>query len=1673
MHNQDGDDYDLSALGVTIDLNNNGLADSGEPVLEAGGTVSLEPGESVHFVITGTVPANAQVDQEARVLISATTTGQQVRMTNIDTIIVTDLAALSITKSASQLTPQPGDVVTFTLDTANDSTADAAGIPVEVDGVPISLVVVRDVIPANTTLDRVQPITNATPLYHQLGAPEHRYTSTPPADLSQVDAVGVAQPRLQVGERLTLVFSVVIHNNATGTISNIGEVAFDNGADRVREPSNTVELNVPTVLPTIHYYRDATYTGIVTSISLGEMVFVQGDAAACNTDPTQVERHVIIITADRTGDIEVFEAIESDPNTGLFRIEPPPLTLDAAFNPVQSGNGAIETQANDTLTARLEGCGTAFVETVLLIDPFGVVFDSKTNEPVPGAVVRLIDVTGQGNGGQPGEAALVFEEVGIAPVLGPNANAGQAADGTTRQTLVDAPSTLSTDEAGAFTFPLVRPSTYRLEITPPAGYRFPSTIPPALLPPGRFIDASGSYNGTFEVDSLSPVRIDIPVDRDDAGGLFVEKKASAQVVELGEFLDYTLRIQNNREVAVDNVTLSDTLPAGFGLERGSVRLDGVRQNDPQGSPGPALVFALGAIPAREIVTLTYRVRVRPGALQGDGINRAQAQSDIPFPVISNIAAVQVDVRDDVFSDQGFIIGKVYVDCNHNDIQDAGEQGIPGVRLYLENGTFAITDSAGKYNFFGVTPQTHVLKVDADSMPAGSKLVSLSNRHAGSASSRFVDLKKRELHKADFAEGSCSPQVMTEVEARREQSAQLLPETEKGIKTELLFDADRGRVINPRKQPASGLIEGEERVPRFTTSQPPEPAATTSPVLPSESRLVAPENDLHGILSQLDITLDFLDLRDGDILPIAQTRVRVKGRAQTTLALVVNGTELPDTRVGQKTADPQSGVQVWEYIGVTLEPGQNTLTLIQRDPFGNPRGEKTITLTAPDQLGAIQIVGPGTDAVADGHTPAPITVQLEDMEGLPVTVRTPVTLVSDRGRWEVTDLDPLLPGVQVFIEGGSGTFPLLPPYEPGDVVVKASSGVLHEEAVIAFLPELRPLLAVGVIEGTINVSKLNAKALTPVREQDSFERELRELSFTEGDGKVRGGGRAAFFLKGKIKGEYLLTMAYDSDKDTEERLFRDIQPDRFYPVYGDASVRGFDAQSTGRFYVRVDKNRSYLLYGDFTTETLTPARQLGQFSRSQTGAKLHYENDRVSVNVFGSLDDHRQVVEEIPGRGISGPYTLSNRDIVENSEKVELLTRDRDQPELILNIEPQVRFEDYEFDALSGSLLFREPVPSIDLNLNPIVIRVTYEIEQGGEDFWVAGIDGQVVVTEHLEVGGSYARDDNPEDRLDMYSGNAILKLAEDTRLIGEISATNRDHNGFGIGWRADLRHKGLKLDASAHVARTGKDFDNPSAGIARERFEVRAQALYRLTDRTHVSGEVIHTEDMANGGQRDGGELTLTQNFGNNIFAELGVRHTRETTAPAQRETADATPFESTSVRSKLGAQMPFLPQLSLFGEYEQDVQHLDRRVAAVGGEYQFLRRGRVYARHELISSLSGPFSLNSNQTRHTTLAGVDYDYTQGGQVFSEYRIRDGVAARDAHAAIGLRHRFRLAEGLLLHAGIERIQTVEGPDDRDGTSLTGSISYTAHPLWKGTARLELRESPGNNSLLNTIGVAYN
>src|ERR1044072_8050887 len=109
----------------------------------------------------------------------------------------------------------------------------------------------------------------------------------------------------------------------------------------------------------------------------------------------------------------------------------------------------------------------------------------------------------------------------------------------------------------------------------------------------------------------------------------------------------------------------------------------------------------------------------------------------------------------------------------------------------------------------------------------------------------------------------------------------------------------------------------------------------------------------------------------------------------------------------------------------------------------------------------------------------------------------------------------------------------------------------------------------------------------------------------------------FFLKGKTLGSSLLTAAYDSERDTRERLFRDIQPDEFYPIYGDSSLKGFEAQSTGQLYVRIDNKKSYLLYGDFVTQAPNDIQQLGNYNRSLNGVREHFENHVVSANAWAS------------------------------------------------------------------------------------------------------------------------------------------------------------------------------------------------------------------------------------------------------------------------------------------------------------------------------------------------------------------------------------------------------------------------------------------------------------------------
>jgi hypothetical protein len=317
-----------------------------------------------------------------------------------------------------------------------------------------------------------------------------------------------------------------------------------------------------------------------------------------------------------------------------------------------------------------------------------------------------------------------------------------------------------------------------------------------------------------------------------------------------------------------------------------------------------------------------------------------------------------------------------------------------------------------------------------------------------------------------------------------------------------------------------------------------------------------------------------------------------------------------------------------------------------------------------------------------------------------------------------------------------------------------------------------MVAAGLVEGIVSLR--NKSAITPVRRGDGFEQEIESWSRDFNGGKHSAAARTAFFVKGTIRGDLLLTAAYDSDKDTRARLLRDVRPDELYPVYGDASLRSFDARSADRLYVRIDKNKSYALYGDFVTGdgftqaigqgavASLKARSLGNFNRTATGVRLHHEQGNLAGNVFAFRDSLRQVVEEIASQG-SGPYGLRNDGVLEGSEKIEVLVRDRNQPSRIVSVRALVRLVDYTFEPFSGRVLLTSFLPSVDDELNPVSLRVTYEVDQGGSEFWVVGGDAQWRATEQLEIGGSVRA------RFDVLGAASIhLSLSHDAGIASAV-----------------------------------------------------------------------------------------------------------------------------------------------------------------------------------------------------------------------------------------------------------------------------------------------------------------
>ena len=800
-----------------------------------------------------------------------------------------------------------------------------------------------------------------------------------------------------------------------------------------------------------------------------------------------------------------------------------------------------------------------------------------------------------------------------------------------------------------------------------------------------------------------------------------------------------------------------------------------------------------------------------------------------------------------------------------------------------------------------------------------------------------------------------------------------------------------------------------------------------------------------------------------------------------------------------------------------------------------------------RVGRLQVDVRGAGAAADGVTPVSITVTVFDRAGAVLPDAVLLTIEhSGTARLQMSgtatdefgpsrkDADRRVPGTQLKVVGGTATFELIAPSQPEDVLLRLTAGEAEVSGLIGFSPDLREMIAAGLVEGVIGSTRRRYdSAITPARIDDGFEAELRQWSRSFDHGRGTAAVRAALFLKGKIRGDMLLTMAYDSDKDTRARLLKDIRPEEFYPVYGDSSVKGFEARSSSKLFVRLDKDRHFLLYGDFSTgDAYTAAsggglvagnrlRQLGAYQRVMTGVRGHWETANGVANVYASRDTLRHVVEEIPANGTSGPFAVSGTQALEHSEQVQLVVRDRNNRDAVLSVTTLVRLNDYSFEPFSGRILLTRPVPSQDAEGNPVSLRISYEIDQGGNPFWLAGADAQINLGERVTVGGSAVEDRNPNARFRLASVNAGVKLSAQTSLVAELALTDADlaalrptlssdgesplpggATTLGRAGRIELAHRSDTLTAKVYASRIGEGFANNAAGVLPGSQQVGASAALKTTDTVTLKADAQRTDDTGNEARRTGltigAEVVLTPALtvggGLRRIEEEGRIRGALTTIGANPSAGSyftpgseggfsgagsSTLFNVNNALASTGAAPGTVPdlaattafvtasfkatdRLTLRGLAEADVTGDDRHRVELGASYQLAERTRLYLRGESQTGLSSQYALDSSTHSNAIALGIDGSYMEGGNVFSEYRLRDASDGRASQVATGVRNVWHVREGLALTTGLERLKILDGTG-QNATAAALGADYTGSEWWKASGRLEWRRLDATSS----------
>ena len=1690
-------------LVIFHDINSNGNVDADEPVIEE--TALLPPGETIDVIVTARVSVALQEGQQTEFPFSVESVSSDTTRTVVNLVTVGSPGELAIALDTDQSCGVPlfaGDQLTHSVVVSNIGFGVVDGTSYVIDGNLQEGIVVELPVSANLSFLGLDAASSSDSIPGLALVQLESFNRNEWIDASAVrpedtvTAVGYYfLPELLVADEVAAFdarFSV--NDNIQPPASILTTAIYDADADGIADVVSNSTCN--------------TFSTSAAALDNSELRFIQSAPGLLNasgipdfftdTDFVDAERYQLErsdtdlyfaprdgvyleftlqastrpeIRTDSAGNRFVISEVESSItgdrvsvvllqtlNPDVFRsVAPLVLSTDSRANGAtcpaiddasvivplidQVNPGCVlQSNDNDELLARLGSPETGLVvAAVAVVNPHSIVFDSRTFEPVSGALIEIrLDDTG----------ALA------------------------RDAITGADFSFVSDPDGRYSLPRLEDDTgYYLQVVPPATHQFPSEVPPSRLTDfmvhGLSYGRDGIDNiersGVFFGASINAQgAVDIPLDLvDPAILLSVDKVALRRTVDIGQSVFYTITIGNLTGDLSDVVAI-DTLPFGFRLVPGSVLINGEQGTDPAVVDN-ILEFSLGDLAESQSLEVTYAARPSAAAIDGDGINSVrvtgQTAGGITIESLTATARVRVN-RTGVFSDRAALFGKIYVDQNCDGIHNDGELPIGGVTVYLQDGTFAITDADGLYSLYGLTPGQYVVQVDTHTLPKGLELKVLSLEQLDDADSRLVRLSDGDFHRADFAAecpASDAKEIFSTLEQRNKNidGSWSLQQAERLNNRQLqggIFDNDSRRSsVSASGDLSRGFVDAPDGF---------DAGGGGSSVDLSDDEIGTVDRSANDAAEQKRVEKQSVIDAKQVVSTITQEQAKagtwlwpqndlsLNGRFMVVIrsgldpTLYVNGEPVASTHIGERIENRREKAQVVVWYGVELDSGENTVEVKATGPFGNERVLATGLFKRPSVGTQIVLNAQSLVVPADsGRSTLPITVSILDENGYPALGVYFINLENSDGHWLEPDIQDNEPGHQIRIENGKRTIYYRTSGAAGEVSVKASTGNFSDQLVINQVTENRPLLVSGFIEAG------GYFALDEIGEF-SASTDLGEL-----DGSARFDAKAALFVKGTVKDNYNLTLAYDSDSSNSRDLLRDINPTLHYPVHGDASIRGFEAQSRSKLYVRIERENSSLTWGDYVTDDDANQRDLARQNRTLTGINAVYDDGSNRLRVFAASEENQNIVEEIRGNGSALEFRLRQFPIVPNSETVELITRSRDNPDLILE---SVRFSqagDYHLDDELGFLSFASSIPTLDADQNPVFIRVTYSVEEGGEDNLIAGARFDRSIGDNLTIGASFTRDEQIEDGRNLIGIYGSYDISKQTRLSLSLAHSDSSQTGVGSAHSFSLDHDWSQNNsASTSITHQWADekFSNAGSSVSAGRTETSVTHTQKINGKTRLLLEARQSRISS-------GVIEKRLVAGAALEASIREWRVRAGLRRIQQESEDGTDRFSTLL---LGGSRKFNfrgkpGQADI--EIEQDLSRLSRTRVTAGAKLALHDAVDGYARYEVTNNLLSIASLSGDLVTESFAVGVESDAFPSTRLYSEYRMRDAFESKDFESATGVKGDYEILEGLRISPNFEYIERIGGLDG-DSLSLSVGLVDTRNRNTRRLIRLESRLS---------------